>query len=106
MICPSSITLRSLGAYNNVIVNEGLVDEVANKVGEDPIAIELSIVQTNDRKIYWRLEAESRKYIKFKEGQGWGVGYTRYKTFHSRCTSDCNRDEEVTVDGLFRFRCR
>ena len=96
--------LRSLGAYNNVIVNEGLVDEVANKVGEDPIAYRIKhCTDERSKDLLLRLEAESRKYIKnLKEGQGWGVGYARYKGLSGLCAvlAIVTVDEEVTVDRV------
>ncbi len=96
--------LRSLGAYNNVIVNEGLIDEIAHRNGEDPLAFRIKhCVDDRSKELLLRLDSETKRYKEnLKESQGWGVGYARYKGISGLCAVFVNVtvDEGVVVDNV------
>ena len=96
--------LRSLGAFNNVIATEGLVDDIAYKVKIDPIDFRLQhISDPRSREILTHLDKETKeKRRKLKEGQGWGVGFARYKGISGFCAvyACVSVDEEVAVDEI------
>ena len=96
--------LRSLGAYNNVIVNEGLIDEIAHRNGEDPLAFRIKhCVDDRSKELLLRLDSETKRYKEnLKESQGWGVGYARYKGISGMCAVFVNVtvDEGVIVDNV------
>ena len=72
--------LRSLGAYGNVFAIESFMDELAHRVGEDPVAFRLrhltdprarAVVEAVTQRIAWPpTEAP---------GRGWGFAVARYK---------------------------
>lgn len=96
--------LRSLGAYNNVIVNEGLIDEIALNVGENPLDFRIKhCAEDRSKELLLRLDKETKTYRKkLKESQGWGVAYARYKGISGLCAVfvSVTVDEEVSVDHV------
>lgn len=96
-----SSSLRSLGAYNNVVASETLMDDIAYEIGEDPLAFRLK--HTDDpraRDVLERIDALTReaRAEALPEGAGWGLGYARYKGTAGYCAVMLR----VEVDGEVR----
>lgn len=101
-----SSSLRSLGAYTNVLALETLMDDVAHDLGEDPLAFRLR--HTEDpraREVLERIGAETReaRAKALPEGAGWGLGYARYKGTAGYCAVMARvvTDGEVRVTDVF-----
>jgi CO/xanthine dehydrogenase Mo-binding subunit len=96
--------LRALGAFANVFAIEGMADEIAALRGEDPVAWRLrhledararAVVEAAARRGGWQGRAK-------REGEGWGIGYARYKSFGAYCAVVAHVEvaEEVRVQRL------
>jgi CO/xanthine dehydrogenase Mo-binding subunit len=76
-------TLRSLGAYANVFAIESFMDELAHKVGADPVEFRLrhladqrarAVIEAVAEKAHWRPGQWSQG-----EGRGRGIAFAQYK---------------------------
>jgi CO/xanthine dehydrogenase Mo-binding subunit len=96
-----SSSLRSLGAYNNVVASETLMDDIAHAIGEDPLQFRLKHADDpRAREVLERIDAETRtaRSGDQPEGAGWGLGYARYKGTAGYCAVMLR----VEVDGNVR----
>lgn len=74
--------LRGLGALPNVYAIESLMDELAARAGEDPVAYRLSILsEPRARRLVERVAAlaDWRSRGPGREGKGLGMAFARYK---------------------------
>ena len=81
-------SLRSLGAFTNVIAIESLLDDIAAERGESPFAFRLRHLEDpRARSVLERLESETReaRAAPLPEGTGWGLGHARYKGIGGYC---------------------
>lgn len=96
-----SSSLRSLGAYNNVLAIETLMDDIAHEIGETPLGFRLRhIDDARSRAVLERLDQETRaaRAEPLPEGAGWGLGFARYKNSAGYCAVMAR----VEVDGEVR----
>ena len=80
--------LRSLGAYLNVYAIESFLDELAEQLGQDPVALRLSYLSDpRSIKIIERVAEMSNwaKRDQLPEGTALGIGFGRYKNFGAYC---------------------
>ncbi len=72
--------LRGLGAYGNVFAIESFMDELANVVGEDPLAYRLKHL-SNERAIavLEKLAEISGWHDRPDDNEGWGLGFAQFK---------------------------
>jgi CO/xanthine dehydrogenase Mo-binding subunit len=81
-------SLRSLGAFTNVLAIETLLDDIAIELDETPFAFRLRHLEDPRARVLleW-LEAETRdaRAAPLPEGAGWGLGYARYKGIGGYC---------------------
>ncbi|MYK32516.1 MAG: xanthine dehydrogenase family protein molybdopterin-binding subunit, partial [Boseongicola sp. SB0670_bin_30] len=80
--------LRSLGAYNNVIAIESLMDDIAHDIGVAPLDFRLQhLTDQRSRDVLERIEVETReaREVPLPEGAGWGLGFARYKGTGGYC---------------------
>jgi CO/xanthine dehydrogenase Mo-binding subunit len=80
--------LRSLGALLNVVAIEGCMDELAALAGSDPLTFRLRhLEEARGRAVLARAVARSgwMPGAPGGEGQGWGLGYARYKGTGAWC---------------------
>jgi len=75
-------SLRGLGATLNVFAIESLMDELAERAGEDPVAYRLSVL--SDERALTVVEHVARSSgwragLEAGTGQGRGIGFARYK---------------------------
>jgi nicotinate dehydrogenase subunit B len=84
-----SSALRSLGAHCNVFASESMMDEIAQKLGADPLEFRLrhladprarAVLQGAANVAQW-----SRRNDHKLEGQGFGLACTRYKNTGAYC---------------------
>ncbi|MDE0520548.1 MAG: molybdopterin-dependent oxidoreductase [Boseongicola sp.] len=83
-----SSALRSLGAYNNVIAIESLMDDIAHDIGVPPLDFRLlHMTDQRSRDVLERIEAGTReaREVPLPEGAGWGLGFARYKGTGGYC---------------------
>ena len=73
-------SLRGLGAYGNVFAIESFMDELANVVGEDPLAYRLKHL-SDDRGIavLKKLAEVSGWHDREGSDEGWGLGFAQFK---------------------------
>ncbi len=74
--------LRSLGALLNVFAAEGFMDELAQAAGDDPLAFRLRHLDDARGRAVLERAAARAGWAPGRaggEGQGWGLGYARYK---------------------------
>ena len=73
-------SLRGLGAYGNVFAIESFMDELANVVGEDPLAYRLRHL-SDERAIavLKKLAKVSGWHDRSGDDDGWGIGFARFK---------------------------
>ncbi len=96
-----SSSLRSLGAFNNVIAIESLMDDIALDIGVPPLDFRLQhIDDQRSRDVLERIDAETRRVreVPLPEGAGWGLGFARYKGTGGYCAVMVR----VEVDGDVR----
>ncbi len=78
-------SLRSLGAYANIFAIESLMDELAEKAGQDPLAFRLAH-STDERAIaVMRKLDQMIEGEKTVSGEGIGLAFSRYKNLASYC---------------------
>lgn len=83
-----SSALRSLGAYNNVIAIESLMDDIAHDIGVPSLDFRLlHITDQRSRDVLERIDAGTReaREAPLPEGAGWGLGFARYKGTGGYC---------------------
>jgi CO/xanthine dehydrogenase Mo-binding subunit len=98
--------LRGLGALPNVYAIEMMMDELAARVGEDPVAYRLSILsEPRARRVVERLAAMSSWKARGPAGSGKGLGmaFARYKNMAAYCAvaAAVTVDEVVRVDRVW-----
>jgi CO/xanthine dehydrogenase Mo-binding subunit len=98
--------LRGLGALPNVFAIESLMDELAARVGEDPVAYRLSILSEPRAR---RLVEEVAKRANWSArgpagtGKGLGLGFARYKNraAYAAVVAAVTVQESVRVDRVW-----
>src|SRR5262249_31230241 len=98
--------LRGLGALPNVYAIEMLMDELAARAGEDPVAYRLSILsEPRGRALIERAAAMSGWKSRGAAGSGRGLGlaFARYKNRAAYCAvaAAVTVEEAVTVDRIW-----
>ncbi|MYH58184.1 MAG: xanthine dehydrogenase family protein molybdopterin-binding subunit [Boseongicola sp. SB0675_bin_26] len=96
-----SSALRSLGAHNNVIAIESLMDDIANDIGLPPLDFRLQhMTDQRSRDVLERIAVETReaREVSLPEGAGWGLGFARYKGTGGYCAVMVR----IEVDGDVR----
>ena len=98
--------LRTLGGAANVFAIESLIDDLALRAGEDPLAYRLSITpDPRARAVIERAAAMANWQDRSPggQGQGLGVGYSRYKNMaaHAAVIVALTVDEEVRLDQVW-----
>jgi CO/xanthine dehydrogenase Mo-binding subunit len=75
-------SLRSLGAFMNVLAIESMLDEVALETGRDPVELRLSLLLDPRARVVLERAAAAACWDPAKargQGRGRGVGFARYK---------------------------
>lgn len=83
-----SSALRSLGAFGNVFAAESFVDEIANAIGADPLALRRRHLQHDARALAVLDTAAARAGWATRrraEGIGHGLAFARYKNTGAWC---------------------
>jgi nicotinate dehydrogenase subunit B len=98
--------LRGLGALPNVFAIESLMDELATRVGEDPVAYRLSILsEPRARRVIEAVAARAdwRMRGPAGTGQGLGFGFARYKNraAYAAVVAAVTVQETVKVDRVW-----
>ena len=98
--------LRGLGALPNVYAIEMLMDELAARVGEDPVAYRLSILsEPRGRRLVERIAELSGWSARGPSGSGKGLGmaFARYKNKAAYCAvaAAVTVEEVVKVDRIW-----
>jgi CO/xanthine dehydrogenase Mo-binding subunit len=98
--------LRGLGALPNVFAIECLMDELAAKAGEDPVAYRLSILsEKRARRLIERTAERANWKARGKGGDGTGLGFAfaRYKNTaaYAAVVAAVTVQEEVKVDKVW-----
>jgi nicotinate dehydrogenase subunit B len=96
--------MRALGALANVFAAESFMDELAERLGQDPVAFRLAYsTDPRARKVIeTAVEASGWRKAPGREGAGWGLGYARYKNTGAYCAvvADIVAEEEIRVARL------
>jgi CO/xanthine dehydrogenase Mo-binding subunit len=98
--------LRGLGALPNVFAVECLMDELAAKVGEDPVAYRLSILsEKRARRLIEGVAERANWKVRGAGGNGKGLGlaFARYKNTaaYAAVVAAVTVQEEVKVDRIW-----
>jgi CO/xanthine dehydrogenase Mo-binding subunit len=98
--------LRGLGALPNVYAIEMLMDELAARTGEDPLAYRLSLLsEPRARRLIERIAEMSHWTARGPAGSGSGLGmaFARYKNTAAYCAvaAAVTVDEKVCVDRVW-----
>jgi nicotinate dehydrogenase subunit B len=98
--------LRGLGALPNVYAIESLVDDLAARVGEDPVAYRLSILSEPRARRLIETVAERADWASrgpSGTGKGLGLGFARYKNraAYAAVVAAVTVDETVRVDRVW-----
>ena len=98
--------LRGLGALPNVFAVECLMDELAAKAGEDPVAYRLSILsEPRARRLIERVAERANWKARGAGGNGKGLGlaFARYKNTaaYAAVVAAVTVQEEVKVDRIW-----
>jgi nicotinate dehydrogenase subunit B len=99
-----SSALRSLGAHCNVFASESMMDEIAEKLGADPLEFRLRHLTDPRARAVLQGVADMAHWATRKnqaiEGQGFGLACTRYKNTGAYCAVvakvDAGKDLRVT----------
>lgn len=95
--------LRTLGAALNALAIESVMDELAERVGESPLAFRLAhLPDPEDRAPLEALAEAAGLDRPAPEGFGRGIGYARYKNAQARVAAAV----ELTVDDAAVIRLR
>jgi CO/xanthine dehydrogenase Mo-binding subunit len=97
-------SLRTLGAFANVFSIESFMDELADEIGQDPVAFRLrhlkdprarAVVEAAARRAGWSAWTK-------REGAGHGIAYARYKNFGAYCAvvAEVTTEPDVRVQRL------
>ncbi|MDH2384463.1 molybdopterin cofactor-binding domain-containing protein [Bradyrhizobium sp. CER78] len=81
-------SMRSLGGYLNVLSIESVLDELAVRSGQDPVAFRLRHIE--DPRARDVIEAAASRFgwtarVKSSESTGFGFGFGRYKNLEAWC---------------------
>ncbi len=98
--------LRGLGALPNVYAIESLIDDLAARVGEDPVAYRLSILSEARARRLVELVAERAGWTSrgaAGTGKGLGIGFARYKNraAYAAVIAAVTVQETVKVDRIW-----
>ena len=98
--------LRGLGALPNVYAIEMLMDELAARAGEDPVAYRLSIMSDKRARKLIELVAERSNWKArgpVGSGKGLGMAFARYKNSAAYCAvaASVTVSESVKVDRVW-----
>lgn len=98
--------LRGLGALPNVYAIEMLMDELASRAGEDPVAYRLSIMSDKRARKLIELVAERSSWKArgpVGSGKGLGMAFARYKNTAAYCAvaASVTVSESVKVDRIW-----
>ena len=100
-----SSSMRSLGAMVNVFATESMMDELAARVGADPIEYRLRHLSDPRARAVLEAAAEQAGWSRRRTGdsEGWGVAFSRYKNFCAYCAVVAHIEavSEVKVRELF-----
>lgn len=82
-------SLRSLGAHCNVFAAESLMDEIAEALGEDPLAFRLRhLSDARSREVLLKVAEMSGWHGRTRrEGEALGLGFARYKNNGAWCAA-------------------
>ena len=82
-------SLRSLGAHCNVFAAESLMDEIAEALGEDPLAFRLRhLSDARGREVLLKVAQMSGWHGRTqREGEALGLGFARYKNNGAWCAA-------------------
>lgn len=82
-------SLRSLGAFTNVLAIESLIDDIARQAAETPFAFRIRhLDDPRAIEVLRRLEDDTRDLragTRAEDGAGWGIGFARYKGMGGYC---------------------
>ena len=108
VLCPPVRTsaLRGLGALPNVFAIESLIDDLAARVGEDPVAYRLSILsEPRARRLVERVAERAGWQDRGPAGtgKGLGIGLARYKNraAYAAVVAAVTVQETVKVDRIW-----
>jgi nicotinate dehydrogenase subunit B len=98
-----SSALRALGAYLNVFAIESFMDELAQLVGQDPLAYRLAhLDDERGRRVLQTAAAAAGWGQNTLEGVGMGVGFARYKDRGAYCAvvAEVEAEHDIRVRRL------
>ncbi|MBI3196321.1 MAG: xanthine dehydrogenase family protein molybdopterin-binding subunit [Rhodospirillales bacterium] len=98
--------LRGLGALPNVYAIESLIDDLAARAGEDPVAYRLSILSEARARRLVEMVADRARWTSRGAGgagKGLGLGFARYKNraAYAAVIAAVTVDETVRVDRIW-----
>ena len=98
--------LRSLGGLPNVFAIEGVIDDIAVMLGQDPVAYRLSLLSdTRARRVIESVADKANWAARGPAGQGQGLGiaFARYKNTaaYAAVAVALTVDEEVRLDRIW-----
>ncbi|WP_050419488.1 xanthine dehydrogenase family protein molybdopterin-binding subunit [Bradyrhizobium tropiciagri] len=99
-------SMRSLGGYLNVLSIESVIDELAVRSGQDPVAFRLRHIE--DPRARDVIEAAASRFgwtarVKSSESTGFGFGFARYKNLEAWCAVAVEI-EVPRLSGVVRIR--
>jgi CO/xanthine dehydrogenase Mo-binding subunit len=98
-----SSALRSLGAFGNVFAIESMIDELADSVGQDPLAFRMAHLADERAREVLTLAATAAGWgSPVEDGRGRGIGLARYKGRGAWCAvvADVEATDDVRVHRL------
>jgi CO/xanthine dehydrogenase Mo-binding subunit len=98
-------TIRGLGAQANVFAIESMIDEIAERVGEDPVAYRLSLLSDPRSRAVVEAAAAMSDWEMARNGDGrvLGFGFGRYKnrSAYMAAVAEVEVEEEVRVKRIW-----
>ncbi|NEU95463.1 xanthine dehydrogenase family protein molybdopterin-binding subunit [Bradyrhizobium uaiense] len=99
-------SMRSLGAYLNVFSIEAVLDELAVRSNQDPVAFRLRHME--DPRARAVIESAASRFgwtarVKSSENIGFGIGFARYKNLEAWCAVAVEV-EVIRLNGAVRVR--
>lgn len=99
-------SMRSLGGYLNVLSIESVLDELAVRSGQDPVAFRLRHIE--DPRARDVIETAASRFgwgarVKSSESTGFGFGFARYKNLEAWCAVAVEI-EVPRLSGVVRIR--